>query len=1365
MAECTADRGERARELRMLATTSRVHAGERPARTHVMDGCVEPGGVSAGPSQPRVESAESAVAVELHAVGGSGATASTAAAGTPAALDAAGISTSLSDAGTESAAAPATGWGSAVAGVLSNHHAGWGSAARKSGEDQQRDAAVSDTVAGGDAFAPPSTAARAAATPPAGGDHANRVQHNPAAPSAHSPALQDVCELLDSDNDVDATDNAEVDDHLAPLDDSRLTCTICQEWLVYPVTTHCGHSYCKPCLRDYANKSESTDVRRCPQCKTSIGHFCCVSVVDRRMESRLRSRLGSRQYEGRCMERREEVEQSHRNVKAFKRTPAQWLPRLRASMSPPAIGESGGHACASEMDNVLAEAETSFEQQEDIWQKLQARQRLAKDGDIRREYLAEKAQLEAAHRERLAGDCQEDMQLALKLDREEKQQAAAAKKRQEEEDEAMAKRYQEDHDKAQKLAGDEQEQAAAAKKRQEEEDEAMAKRCQEEHDQVATAERARMQEAEQKSVAVVKALQCGRPKRKASAVIDIGVEQSTTSSSDDDDDNDDHLSAAFRIVPLRPKAKRQRSASPREIQRPASAAKASVSRTAAAAPAMCRKEDASVAQATGVHSVHHRHSEGGRSSRPRAPAINENIKDRGIRLVLDRQTEWHRAVLVDWAKGTIKPGEPRAGDRLIDHRWAVCSMIMTEKIEEPADLLVQLSDEKYGRKWAWEEDERFDEGYQQRQQENFIRSEFYCPAIAYTLWRKLKQLQLFWAHETFRIEDFIANHSRFADEWPLIVRSVLKDLLRDHFLMEAKTMTKFDGTVSLTLSDVRLDTEQFKGVFSVADGWTIWKVSDLTRLMKDVASRIDGPFVQWPEGGVERWISTLEADVHYDVEQHNGHAHSKCCSGCLKAAEPDGTPIDLCVHPMFDNLFMCDGPEGCKNNYENEENWLVSGDGEEACRCCGYEHEYMPLVRCDACTACFCHGCINGQCPNYGAAEFKAIEESADAANAPPWLCFLCRPQNLSVLKVNKQALQRFRSKEADQRPSRRASVLRSPQKVYLRLDVDTDSGDDSDDEEVVYGSEPSESDGDDNGVDSDQNEEVAAAAMRPRRRSTGGRARRTGGQRRQVRRQVPSRVFERNIEHWRLRSRHEPYILIENVKGMSTGDRKTIQQTLHLDMTVIDSVRFSFATRKRLYFGNFDCLSESELPALDGSPVMSKELETVIPDQAEMRAYFDESRTIDSRFIETDAPSHNATPWDKTLCIMPDKGEDLVMAGLNDKLRAIARSGFDSTQVPKLNQEDVKKMRKYNMIFYKDDGVPYLQLRLLTVRKPPLLRGCNCSIRLAHLGGAHMPVPVLFRALTYPHRCLWISLQSARMAWALNRYQTANCGRMRRGE
>ena len=510
-------------------------------------------------------------------------------------------------------------------------------------------------------------------------------------------------------------------------------------------------------------------------------------------------------------------------------------------------------------------------------------------------------------------------------------------------------------------------------------------------------------------------------------------------------------------------------------------------------------------------------------------------------------------------------------------------------------------------------------------------------------------------------------------------------------------LTPFRGTVSLALNDVRLETEQFKGI--VSDDWTIWKVSDLTSLMKDVASRIDGDFMQWPEGGAARWISTLDADVRSDIERHTGHS-VQCCSGCLKAAEPDGTPIDLVDHPMFENLSMCDA---CKSNYENDDNWSTFGDGEEECRCCGYEHPHMPLVRCDnpKCTASFCHGCINGQCPNYGSAEFRAIEESAAEANAAPWLCFLCRPHTLRAFKVNDEALQRFRTKEAAQRPSRRGSVPRSAHKARLRRDDSDDSGDDSEDEEIVFPPNASDlssedDENDDDGVDSDQNEKTSAAAAPSRQRSTGVGASRHRGQARIM---ATKRVFERTKEHFRVRSRHEPYILIENVKGMSTGDRNTIQQYLKLDMTVIDSVRFSFATRKRLYFANFDCLDESELPTLDTSPHLSTELDTVIPAQVEMMKYFD-CPNIDSRFIEVESRSHNETPYNKARCILPDKGEDKLMAELNDKLRAIAMSGFDSTRVPKLNQEDVRKMKNYNMIWYKEAGIPYLQLRLLTVRE-----------------------------------------------------------------
>ena len=103
--------------------------------------------------------------------------------------------------------------------------------------------------------------------------------------------------------------------------DSRLHCAICTEWLVYPVTPStagwdCDHSYCKPCLRDYANKSETEGPRCCPQCMAHIGNFCCNNSVDTAMEHRIKIRRGAGVYERDCAKRRTFIEDSHKTNKA-----------------------------------------------------------------------------------------------------------------------------------------------------------------------------------------------------------------------------------------------------------------------------------------------------------------------------------------------------------------------------------------------------------------------------------------------------------------------------------------------------------------------------------------------------------------------------------------------------------------------------------------------------------------------------------------------------------------------------------------------------------------------------------------------------------------------------------------------------------------------------------------------------------------------------------------------------------------------------------------------------------------------------------------------------------------------------------------
>eukprot|EP01047_Picozoa_sp_COSAG01_P035064 COSAG01_NODE_2664_length_7291_cov_4.395996_9_plen_71_part_00 len=50
------------------------------------------------------------------------------------------------------------------------------------------------------------------------------------------------------------------------------------------------------------------------------------------------------------------------------------------------------------------------------------------------------------------------------------------------------------------------------------------------------------------------------------------------------------------------------------------------------------------------------------------------------------------------------------------------------------------------------------------------------------------------------------------------------------------------------------------------------------------------------------------------------------------------------------------------------------------------------------------------------------------------------------------------------------------------------------------------------------------------------------------------------------------PFILVENVCGMSEEDKDNIMHSLRLDCVAIDGAHFSAATRKRLLFANFAC-------------------------------------------------------------------------------------------------------------------------------------------------------------------------------------------------
>lgn len=54
------------------------------------------------------------------------------------------------------------------------------------------------------------------------------------------------------------------------LDQSQFCCAVCLDVLKDPVTTHCGHSYCKHCIEGCWDHMEETGTYRCPQCRETF---------------------------------------------------------------------------------------------------------------------------------------------------------------------------------------------------------------------------------------------------------------------------------------------------------------------------------------------------------------------------------------------------------------------------------------------------------------------------------------------------------------------------------------------------------------------------------------------------------------------------------------------------------------------------------------------------------------------------------------------------------------------------------------------------------------------------------------------------------------------------------------------------------------------------------------------------------------------------------------------------------------------------------------------------------------------------------------------------------------------------------------
>lgn len=62
---------------------------------------------------------------------------------------------------------------------------------------------------------------------------------------------------------------------LSLLSEKHFLCSLCEEIFSNPVTTPCGHSFCKACLRVYWSRSGSDE---CPLCRKAFGSRPRISV-------------------------------------------------------------------------------------------------------------------------------------------------------------------------------------------------------------------------------------------------------------------------------------------------------------------------------------------------------------------------------------------------------------------------------------------------------------------------------------------------------------------------------------------------------------------------------------------------------------------------------------------------------------------------------------------------------------------------------------------------------------------------------------------------------------------------------------------------------------------------------------------------------------------------------------------------------------------------------------------------------------------------------------------------------------------------------------------------------------------------------
>uniref|UniRef100_A0A3P9D585 RING-type domain-containing protein n=1 Tax=Maylandia zebra TaxID=106582 RepID=A0A3P9D585_9CICH len=54
------------------------------------------------------------------------------------------------------------------------------------------------------------------------------------------------------------------------MDEENISCSICLDLLINPVTIPCGHSYCMNCIKSHFDEEDRKGIHSCPQCRKTF---------------------------------------------------------------------------------------------------------------------------------------------------------------------------------------------------------------------------------------------------------------------------------------------------------------------------------------------------------------------------------------------------------------------------------------------------------------------------------------------------------------------------------------------------------------------------------------------------------------------------------------------------------------------------------------------------------------------------------------------------------------------------------------------------------------------------------------------------------------------------------------------------------------------------------------------------------------------------------------------------------------------------------------------------------------------------------------------------------------------------------------